>query len=64
LRKKEIKKIFFAYNLIKIIIVNNIIMGTSDSKDKQFTIWDLEMIEISWSFVKEKQDLGLNTMIR
>jgi hypothetical protein len=39
-------------------------MGTSDSKDKQFTIWDLEMIEISWSFVKEKQDLGLNTMIR
>jgi hypothetical protein len=39
-------------------------MGTSDSKDNQFTIWDLEMIEISWSFVKEKQDLGLNTMIR
>jgi hypothetical protein len=37
-------------------------MGGSTSR--QLTSWDLEMIEISWSFVKEKQDLGLNTMIR
>jgi len=29
-----------------------------------FSKHDLEMIEISWSFVQDKQDLGLNTMIR
>ena len=29
-----------------------------------FSKHDLEMIEISWSFVKDKQLLGLNTMIR
>jgi hypothetical protein len=34
-------------------------MGTST-----FSKHDLEMIDISWSFVKNKQELGLNTMIR
>ena len=34
-------------------------MGTST-----FSKHDLEMIGISWSFVKNKQELGLNTMIR
>jgi len=29
-----------------------------------FSKHDLEMIEISWSFVRDKQLLGLNTMIR
>ena len=29
-----------------------------------FSKHDLEMIEISWAFVKDKQLLGLNTMIR
>ena len=29
-----------------------------------FSKHDLEMIEISWSFVKDKQSLGLNTMVR
>ena len=29
-----------------------------------FSKHDLEMIEISWSFVKDKESLGLNTMIR
>jgi len=29
-----------------------------------FSKHDLEMIEISWSLVKDKQSLGLNTMIR
>lgn len=37
-------------------------MGASATK--QLTSWDLEMIEISWAFIKDKQDLGLNTMIR
>ncbi len=35
------------------------IMGAST-----FSKHDLEMIEISWSLVKDKQSLGLNTMIR
>jgi len=34
-------------------------MGTST-----FSKHDLEMIDISWSFVRNKQELGLNTMIR
>ena len=34
-------------------------MGTST-----FSKHDLEMIEISWSFVKDKELLGLNTMVR
>lgn len=38
--------------------------SSSSSKANELTTRDLEMIEISWSFVKEKQDLGLNTMIR
>ena len=29
-----------------------------------FSKHDLEMIEISWSFVKDKELLGLNTMVR
>jgi hypothetical protein len=29
-----------------------------------FSKHDLEMIEISWTFVKDKKLLGLNTMIR
>ena len=29
-----------------------------------FSKHDLEMIEISWSFVKDKQLLGLNTMVK
>ena len=29
-----------------------------------FSKHDLEMIEISWIFVKNKLDLGLNTMVR
>ena len=29
-----------------------------------FSKHDLEMIEISWSFVKDKELLGLNTMIK
>ena len=29
-----------------------------------FSKHDLEMIEISWAFVKDKQSLSLNTMIR
>ena len=37
-------------------------MGASTSR--QLTSWDLEMIEISWSFVKDKQELGVNTMIK
>jgi hypothetical protein len=39
-------------------------MGVSSFSRHQLTSNDLEMIEISWSFVKEKQELGLNTMIR
>jgi hypothetical protein len=35
-------------------------MGASTSFSKH----DLEMIEISWSFVKNKQEIGFNTMIR
>ena len=35
------------------------IMGSST-----FSKHDLEMIEISWSFVKDKELLGLNTMVR
>ena len=31
---------------------------------KTFSKHDLEMIEISWSFVKDKEKLGVNTMIR
>jgi hypothetical protein len=34
-------------------------MGTST-----FSKHDLEMIEISWSFVKNKESIGLNTMSR
>ena len=30
----------------------------------KFSKHDLEMIEISWAFVKDKQLLGLNTIIR
>ena len=29
-----------------------------------FSKHDLEMIEISWSFVKDKESLGLNTMVK
>ena len=39
-------------------------MGSFTSKENQLTSLDLEMIKMSWSFVKDKQDLGLNTMIR
>ena len=39
-------------------------MGASTSKHNHLTSWDLEMIEISWAFVRYKQELGLNTMIR
>jgi hypothetical protein len=39
-------------------------MGSLTSRENQLTSLDLEMIKISWSFVKDKQDLGLNTMIR
>jgi hypothetical protein len=39
-------------------------MGSSACKNEQLTSWDLEMIEISWSFVIDKQSLGLNAMIR
>ena len=35
-------------------------MGASTSLSKH----DLEMIEISWSFVKDKEVIGLNTMIK
>jgi hypothetical protein len=28
------------------------------------TSLDLDMIEISWSFVRDKQHLGLNTMVK
>jgi hypothetical protein len=35
------------------------IMGSST-----FSKHDLEMIEISWSFVKDKELLGLNTMVK
>ncbi len=31
-------------------------MGNTNS-NFEFTSWDLEMIEISWLFVKEKQNL-------
>ena len=34
-------------------------MGSSS-----FSKHDLKMIETSWSFVKDKKTLGLNTMIR
>ena len=37
-------------------------MGLSTSN--HLTSMDLEMVEISWSFVKDKQTLGLKTMIR
>jgi hypothetical protein len=37
-------------------------MGNSFSDE--LTIMDLEMIEISWTFVKDKQDLGITTMIK
>ena len=37
-------------------------MGLSTSN--HLTSMDLEIIEISWSFVKDKQILGLKTMIR
>jgi hypothetical protein len=41
-------------------------MGTSESKSKneELSSKDLEMIVISWSFVNDKQELGVNTMIR
>jgi hypothetical protein len=39
-------------------------MGASNSKNFELSAWDLEMIEISWSFVKDKQHLGVNTMVR
>ncbi len=39
-------------------------MGATTSKNIHLTSWDLEMIEISWAFVRYKQELGLNTMIR
>ena len=39
-------------------------MGSSASKNNHLSTWDLEMIEISWEFVRDKQELGLNTMIR
>ncbi len=39
-------------------------MGTTNSKHNNLTTWDLEMIEISWSFIKDKQNFGLNTMVR
>jgi hypothetical protein len=29
-----------------------------------FSKHDLEMIEISWIFLKDKQDLGLKTMVK
>lgn len=38
-------------------------MGNTFS-NYEFTSWDLEMIEISWLFVKDKQNLGLNTMVK
>jgi hypothetical protein len=37
-------------------------MGNSFSDE--LTLMDLEMIEISWTFVNDKQDLGINTMIK
>jgi hypothetical protein len=37
-------------------------MGSSSSN--HFRSSDLEMIEISWSFVKDKQILGMKTMVR
>jgi len=41
-------------------------MGAAESsfKNDDLTLKDLEMIEISWSFVKDKQELGVNTMIK
>ena len=39
-------------------------MGVSSFSRHQLTSNDLEMIEISWSFVKNKQEFGLNTMIK
>jgi len=40
-------------------VTKNKIMGSST-----FSKHDLEMIEISWSFVRDKQNLGLNAMIK
>jgi hypothetical protein len=37
-------------------------MGNSHSD--HLTCRDLEMIDISWTFVKDKEDLGLKTMIK
>lgn len=37
-------------------------MGSSSSN--HFKSSDLEMIEISWSFVRDKQILGMKTMVR
>jgi len=37
-------------------------MGNSHSD--HLTTLDLEMIEVSWSFVRDKHDLGLNTMVK
>jgi hypothetical protein len=39
-------------------------MGASNSRNCQLSSWELEMIEISWAFVDDKQDLGVKTMIR
>lgn len=39
-------------------------MGVSNSRNFQLNAWELNMIEISWSFVNDKQDLGVKTMIR
>lgn len=39
-------------------------MGAANSKDYTLTSWDLEMIVISWSFIKDKQYFGLNTMAK
>ena len=38
-------------------------MGLSSSSN-HFKSSDLEMIEISWSFVRDKQILGMKTMVR
>ena len=37
-------------------------MGNSHSD--HLTYRDSEMIDISWTFVKDKEDLGLKTMIK
>ena len=39
-------------------------MGVSNSRNFQLNARELNMIEISWSFVNDKQDLGVKTMIR